>query len=117
MCEGANIAISQLILRTAQGTLYVIIRRYKKWAPLVLPTLITSLKETDMDTVKGALHTLRLSTIEHALARNWEYIDQYVLALFEAYNNFDRVYPFVMLLSIAIGTKSLFISYYFLGSI
>ena len=79
--------------RTSQGILYVIIRRYKKWAPLVIPTLIQSLRSTDIDTVKGALHTLRLRTIEHTLARNWEYTEDYVVALFEAFNNFDRV-PF-----------------------
>ena len=71
----------------------MIIRRYKKWAPLVVPILIQSLRNTDIDTVKGALHTLRLRTIEHMLARNWEYTDDYVVALFEAFNNFDRVRP------------------------
>lgn len=45
----------------------------------------------DIDTVKGALHTLRLATIEHTLARNWDFTEDYVLALFEAFGNFDRV--------------------------
>ena len=69
----------------------MIVRRYKKWAPLVLPILIASLKASDIDAVKGALHTLRLSTVEHTLARNWEFTDQYVLGVFAAYENFDRV--------------------------
>jgi hypothetical protein len=69
----------------------MIIRRYKKWAPLIVPILIQSLRSTDIDTVKGALHTLRLRTIEHTLARNWEYTGDYVEALFEAFNSFDRV--------------------------
>ena len=69
----------------------MIVRRYKKWAPLVLPILISALKDSDIDTVKGALHTLRLSTIEHTLARNWDFIEDYVIAVFEAFDNFDRV--------------------------
>jgi hypothetical protein len=77
--------------RTSQGILYVVVRRYKKWAKLVLPIIISSLKDLDIDTVKGALHTLRLSTIEHTLARNWEFTGDYVSAVFEAFENFDRV--------------------------
>ena len=69
----------------------MIIRRYKKWAHLVLPILISALKDSDIDTVKGALHTLRLSTIEHTLARNWNFTEDYVMAVFEAFDNFDRV--------------------------
>jgi hypothetical protein len=78
-------------LRASQGSLYVIIRRYKKWAPLILPALLDALLSLDIDTVKGALHTLRLSTIEHTLARNWEYTDKYVISLIEAWGHFDRV--------------------------
>ena len=81
----------QLIISASQTSLFVIIRRYKKWAPLVLPTLLDALKSTEIDTVKGAVHTLRLNTIEHTLARNWEYTDKYVLALIEAWSTFDRV--------------------------
>lgn len=81
----------QLIVRAAQGSLYVIIRRYKKWASLVLPILFEALASTDIDAVKGALHTLRLSTVEHTLARNWDFTDSYVLRLFQAWHNHDRV--------------------------
>lgn len=77
----------------------MIVRRYKKWAPLVLPILISALKSTDIDTVKGALHTLRLGTIEHTLARNWDFTEDYVLALFEAFDNFDRVFPSMIVLT------------------
>ena len=70
----------------------MIIRRYKKWAPLVVPILISALKDSDIDTVKGALHTLRLSTIEHTVARNWDFTKDYIMALFEAFGNFDRVF-------------------------
>jgi hypothetical protein len=80
-----------LIIRASQGSLFVIIRRYKKWAPLVIPILLEALVNLDIDTVKGALHTLRLNTIEHTLARNWEYTDKYVMCLLEAWGNFDRV--------------------------
>jgi hypothetical protein len=90
MFEGIEF-ITTSNLRTSQGILFVIIRRFKKWASLVLPILISALKSTDIDTVKGALHTLRLATIEHTLARNWEFTEDYVLALFEAFGNFDRV--------------------------
>jgi hypothetical protein len=92
MCEGNN-PPSVSNCRASQGSLYVIIKRYKKWAPLVLPILINALKSADIDTVKGALHTLRLGTVEHTLARNWEYTDKYVLAIFEAWENYDRVFP------------------------
>lgn len=80
-----------LICRAFQSILYLIVRRYKKWAPLVLPTLITALKSEDIDKVKGALHTLRIGTIEHSLARNWDYAPDYLLALFKAFENHDRV--------------------------
>jgi len=79
--------------RTSQGILYVIIRRYKKWAPLILPTLLVALTDSDMDTVKGALHTLRVTLIEHTLARNPEYTEDYVLGLIHAFESFDRVIP------------------------
>ena len=78
--------------RAAQGILYMIIRRFKKWAPLVLPVLIKSLQATtDIDAVKGALHSLSLNSIERTIARSWEYIDEYVVALFHAFDNYDRV--------------------------
>ena len=83
--------LCQLNFRASQTSLFVIIRRYKKWAPLVLPALIEALKSAEMDTVQGAVHTLRLSTIEHTLARNWDYTDRYILALIEAWSKFDRV--------------------------
>lgn len=79
--------------RAAQGSLYVIIRRFKKWAIFVLPGLIEALSETDIDTVKGALHVLRMPTIEHHLARNWDWTDKYVYGLINAWSNFDRVCP------------------------
>ena len=79
--------------RTSQGILYVIIRRYKKWAPLILPTLLVALTDSDIDTVKGALHTLRFPLIEHTLARNPEYTEDYVLGLIHAFESFDRVIP------------------------
>ena len=78
--------------RASQGVLYGAIKRYKKWGPLVLPILIHALKSSNIDTVKGALHTLRLGTIEHTLARNWEYTDKYVLAVFDIWGKFDRVH-------------------------
>lgn len=80
-----------LIHRAAQGSLYGIVRRYKKWAPIVIPPLIRSLQSTDIDTVKGALHTLHLSTIEHAVARNWEYAAAYVNNNVLTWQRFDRV--------------------------
>ena len=81
-----------LIVRAAQGSLYAIIRRYKKWASLILPILFDALTaHLDIDAVKGALHTLRLSTVEHTLARNWEYTESYLLGLFEAWHNHERV--------------------------
>lgn len=95
----------------------MIVRRYKKWAKLVLPILISSLKDSDIDTVKGALHTLRLGTLEHTLARNWEFTGDYVSAVFEAFENFDRVYPLIDIADEAICSKSLFDCHYFLGEI
>jgi len=71
--------------------LYLIVRRYKKWAPLVLPTLIAALKSEDIDKVKGAIHTLRIGTVEHTVARNWDYTPEYMLALFKAFETHDRV--------------------------
>lgn len=71
----------------------MIIRRYKKWAPLVLPTLLDALKDKDIDSVKGALHTLRVTLIEHTLARNSEYTETYVVGLIHAFESFDRVNP------------------------
>jgi hypothetical protein len=79
--------------RASQNSLYVIIRRYKKWAPLVLPELINSLHRKDTDAVKGALHVLRLDTIVRVLARNWEYLDTYLEGLIVAWTSWDRVYP------------------------
>lgn len=103
--------------RTSQGILFVIIRRFKKWAPLVLPVLISALKSTDMDTVKGALHTLRLATIEHTLARNWDFTEDYVLALFEAFGNFDRVFSLDHNADEAFCSKSCINRDYFTGKI
>jgi hypothetical protein len=96
----------------------MIIRRYKKWAPLVVPILITALKDSDIDTVKGALHTLRLSTIEHTLARNWDYTENYIMALFEAFDNFDRVFLHQDDADcIAFCSKSCSIGYFFAGEV
>jgi hypothetical protein len=78
----------------------VIIRRYKKWAPLVLPTLLDALKDKDIDSVKGALHTLRVTLIEHTLARNSEYTENYVVGLIHAFESFDRVNPASKLLTL-----------------
>jgi hypothetical protein len=79
--------------RASQGSLYVIVRRYKKWSPLVLPRLIDALHLRDTDAVKGALHMLRSDTVVHMLARNWEYLDKYVLGLIVAWRSWDRVCP------------------------
>lgn len=57
----------------------------------MLPSLIESLRSAEIDTVKGAVHALRLSTIEHTLARNWDYTDKYILSLIDAWLKFDRV--------------------------
>jgi len=89
-----DLSVMPLICRGSQTSLFVIIRRYKRWAPLVLPFLLEALKSNEIDIVKGAVHTLRLSTIEHTLARNWEYTDKYVLGLTEAWSVFDRVLSF-----------------------
>lgn len=105
------ISITNITYRTSQGILYVIIRRYKKWAPLVLPVLISALKSTDIDTVKGALHTLRLATIEHTLARNWDFTEDYVMALFEAFNNFDRVLHLPSIFSICYANVYIYIAF------
>jgi hypothetical protein len=94
--------ISQLVLisispyvdarRAGQGSLYATVRRFKNWAPLVLPPLLDALKSSDIDQVKGAQHTLRLSTaIEHTLIRNWDYTDKYILAIIEAWQRFDKI--------------------------
>lgn len=81
------------IRRTAQGILYVIFRRYKKGAPLILPTLLEALKDSDIDTVKGALHTLRTALLEYVLAKYPEYTEDYVVGLIHAFESFDRVSP------------------------
>jgi hypothetical protein len=78
----------------------------------VLPTLIEALKSMEIDTVKGAVHTLRLSTIEHTLARNWDYTDKYVLALIEAWSKFDRVLSPVSDTYLALGPKHLLECYH-----
>jgi hypothetical protein len=78
--------------RASQRSLYYIIRRYKKWAPLILSPIIERLKSEDIDVVKGALHTTHMPTIEHTVARNWEYLSHYVLTLFEMWDHFDRVH-------------------------
>jgi hypothetical protein len=78
--------------RASQVVLYGVVKRFKKWAPLILPFLLKSLESSDIETVKGSLHTLRLSTIEHKLARNWEFAEKYVLSVFEAWKKFDRVW-------------------------
>ena len=79
------------VRRAAQGSLYHLTKRYRKWAPKIFPILLKALASDDIDTVKGALHTLRISSIEHALARQWTWTEQYVLTLFKAYQKFDRV--------------------------
>jgi hypothetical protein len=105
--------LSSLIQRASQGVLFHIVRRFKSWASLVLPILIPALRSKDMDTVKGALHTLRVSTLEHTLARHWEFTDHYILALFEAFNNFDRVFSRLVSLNIALCPISLLKCNYF----
>jgi hypothetical protein len=89
----------------AQGTLYGIVRRYKKWAPFIIPPLTKALKIHDIDAVKGALHTLHMSTIEHALARNWEFTAVYIQSLMDAWNRFDRVVRYKTLLIYSILFK------------
>jgi hypothetical protein len=117
--EIVNMAISPYIdvRRTAQARLSMIARRYKKWPAIVLPTLIDALKDSDIDKVKGALHTLRLSTLEHAVATNWDYLDKYVLAATEAWKNHDRVSPGEGILTVAFCSESRFGGYNFVKSV
>ena len=97
--------------------MYLIVRRYKKWAPLVLPTLIAALKSEDIDKVKGAIHTLRIGTVEHTVARNWDYAPEYMLALFKAFETHDRVSHPPYSTDLAICAKYGVDGHYFSGTV
>lgn len=99
------------IRRAAQASLYGIIRRTKKWAPMVILPLFNALKDVDnLDTIKGALHMLHINTIEHTIARNWNYLSEYIERIIYVCQKIDRVCHFRVLLICSLPFKILLLA-------